>query len=89
MTLDETIKRFEALAESYEVYVESINPKELAEWLTELKEAKRLLKAAVDDVETLCGSFVLCFECPLCVREKCACKKWRYKAEVLKLLKED
>ena len=40
MTLDETIKRFEALAESYESYVENINPKELAEWLKELKERR-------------------------------------------------
>ena len=40
MTLDEAIKRFEALAESYESYVESVNPKELAEWLKELKERR-------------------------------------------------
>ena len=42
MTLNETIKRFEALAESYESYVESINPKELAEWLRELVAYKKV-----------------------------------------------
>lgn len=68
--------------------------RQLAEWLTELKEAKRLLNAAVEDVEALakafaedepCGSFTLCSECPLCV-EGCSCKVWRYKAEALKLI---
>lgn len=57
MTLDEAIKRFETLAESYESYVESINPKELAKCLKELKELREqiseykwLLKAAVEDL---------------------------------------
>jgi hypothetical protein len=68
---------------------------QLASWLRELKEAKRLLKAAVEDVETLakafaedepCGSFTLCSECPLCIKEGCSCKEWRYKAEALKLI---
>ena len=74
------------MADEFDVYVMK---SKLDKAEKELAEAKRLLKAVVDDVETLCGSFVLCFECPLCVREKCACKKWRYKAEVLKLLNED
>ena len=90
--------------------------RQLAEWLTELKdsraaqneqeifihelmgeleEAKRLLKAAIEDVETLakafaedepCGSFTLCSECPLCIKEGCSCKEWRYKVEALKLI---
>ena len=72
--------------------------RQLAKWLTELKEAKRLLKAAVEDVETLakayaedepCGSFTLCSECPLCIKEGCSCKEWRYKAEALKLIGDE
>ena len=61
----------------------------------QLEKAKRLLKAAIEDVETLakafaedesCGSFTLCSECPLCIKEGCSCKEWRYKAEALKLI---
>lgn len=53
MTLDETIKRFEALAESYESYVESINPKKLAEWLKELKQLKEADVQPADTKEIL------------------------------------
>lgn len=65
--------------------------RQLAEWLTELKEAKRLLRLAVDDMtrEADCG---ICLhdndnKCPI---EVAACKfKWRYADEALKLIKED
>ena len=69
--------------------------RQIAHYDDELKEAKRLLKAAIEDVETLakafaedepCGSFTLCSECPLCIKEGCFCKEWRYKAEALKLI---
>ena len=61
-----------------------------AELLNELREAKRLLKLAVDDMtkEADCG---ICLhdndgECPI---EVAACKfKWRYADETLKLLND-
>lgn len=64
--------------------------KQHIEWLTELKEAKRLLRLAVDDMtrEADCG---ICLhdndnKCPI---EVAACKfKWRYADEAEKLLKE-
>lgn len=63
-----------------------------------IAEYKRLLNAAVEDVEVLakafvedepCGSFTLCSECPLCAREGCSCKVWRYKTEALKLIGDE
>ena len=61
--------------------------RQLAEWLTELKEAKRLLKLAVEDMseENYCAK--------VCKRDKFACQvsdtcdfKWRYADEALKLI---
>lgn len=77
--------------------------RQIAEWLTELKEAKRLLKAAVDDThELLCDKKILdgngqscniCSYiewCPCC--KKCTIKEglrnWRYADEALKLIGE-
>ena len=65
--------------------------RQLAEWLRELKEAKRLLKLAVDDMteEADCG---ICLhdndgECPIATS---VCDfKWRYANEAEKLLKEE
>ena len=68
------------------------------QFIAEREGYKRLLKAAVEDVETLakaftedepCGSFTLCLECPLCIKEGCSCKEWRYKAEALKLIGDE
>ena len=87
MALDETIERFETLAKSYESYVENINPKELAEWLKELKEAKRLLKVAVEDLNNI-GS------CKTCVKSDDVCRgcrtdyKWVHADEAFALIGE-
>lgn len=75
---------------------------QLAEWLTELKEAKRLLKLAVDDLRYLeshtvdeeesClisdkGERILCSDCPFNNGGKVSEKcVWNYEAEALKLL---
>lgn len=74
--------------------------KQIAEWLTELKEAKRLLKAAIEDLnatatEVYNGGVI----CECCKWEsqigKCSCPddggcdtdyQWRYADEALKLL---
>ena len=74
--------------------------RQLAEWLTELKEAKRLLKAAVEDLRYLeshtvdeegsClisdrGERIRCFDCPFNNGGKVNEKcVWNYEAEALK-----
>ena len=74
--------------------------RQLAEWLRELKEAKRLLKLAVEDFEKSLGA---AYTCPYCEyerrkREMCAkrgmqyCEgicKWRYADEVMKLIGDE
>ena len=70
--------------------------RQLAEWLTELKEAKRLLKAAVEDIRHCMHSYDPCEvcsllgedgECPATDDDDCKEKyKWRYEDEVLKLI---
>jgi hypothetical protein len=70
--------------------------RQLAEWLTELKEAKRLLKLVVEDCKEMlpytcsCNSCALskddgheCFHSSLHCADKC---KWRYADEALKLI---
>ena len=67
--------------------------RQLAEWLTELKEAKRLLKAAVDDLkfESQCrnskqlqtGLYNICNGCQGNEYE------WRYADEAKKLLNDE
>jgi hypothetical protein len=61
--------------------------RQLAEWLTELKEAKRLLKAAVDDI----NYYVDCYEAHC---DECCCDQnnhchWKHEAEALALIGED
>ena len=66
LTLDEAIKHCEEVAEGYEIRVklgrgeltslidcpqQAANFRQLAEWLRELQEAKRLLKLAVEDFD--------------------------------------
>lgn len=58
--------------------------RQLAEWLMELKEAKRLLKAAVEDI----NYYVDCYEAHC---DECCCDHdnqchWKHEGEVLKLI---
>ena len=74
--------------------------KQLAEWLTELKEAKRLLKAAVEGMRWLNentqdsdGSCAIrtehgCSGCPLDINGDLFCK-WKHEAEALALIGEE
>lgn len=67
--------------------------RQLAEWLTELKEAKRLLKSATN----VLNMFIPCdedYNCSECIKQRQNCDyddsfKWRYAAEALKLIGED
>jgi hypothetical protein len=109
MTLDESIKwykdkeveyrdlakeehkNFAMIAEEYQQF---------AEWLTELKEAKRLLKLALNDFETIESNLeydehcvikthsIRCDECPLSAETIYRCK-WRHADEALALIGED
>lgn len=70
--------------------------KQHIEWLKELKEAKRLLKVAVEDIRHCMHSYdpsEVCSlldkdgECPATDDDDCKEKyKWRYEAEALKLI---
>lgn len=73
--------------------------RQLAEWLTELKEAKRLLKAAVEDINNSVND-VHCKYCSKWHTDQCQgtshldCYienkfKWRYADEALALIGED
>ena len=58
--------------------------RQLAEWLRELKEAKRLLKAAVEDI----NYYVVCFEAHC---DECCCNHnnhchWEHEGEALALI---
>lgn len=55
--------------------------RQLAEWLRELKEAKRLLKAAVEDFNEI--------KSYLSEPYSHLCDKWRYADEALKLLGDE
>ena len=68
------------------------NDRQLAEWLTQLKEVKRLLKATISDIYEVCSCNT--WGCDICehLRETCDYDDrftWRHKAEVLKLIGED
>ena len=69
--------------------------RQLAEWLTELKEAKRLLKAAVEDFKVIgkaldadCDILINCEECPL-QSGHYNCRSWNHQDEALALIGED
>lgn len=99
MTLDEAIKHNIDMAERYERFEDSHDEKlkeeclkcteeyrQLAEWLTELKEAKRLLKSAVEDIYYYvdCDCYeVRCDEC--CCDHNNHCH-WKHEAEALALI---
>ena len=66
--------------------------KQLAEWLTELKEAKRLLKSAVEDFKVIgkvldadCDILINCEECPL-QSGHYNCRSWNHQDEALALI---
>lgn len=58
------------------------------ELMSKLEEAKRLLKAAVEDITFIlsytCSDEEMC--CEECPTENHACNKWRYADEALKLI---
>jgi len=102
MTLDEAIKRYYKLAEEYTLdefsFMEDKDSKKLAEeykqvaeWLTELKEAKRLLKAAVEDMNgnNICFDINACNVCAVKNCISCDTFYWRYTDEALKLLNDE
>lgn len=64
--------------------------RQLAEWLTELKEAKRLLKAAVEDMNgnNICYDINACNVCANKYCISCNTFKWRYTDEVEKILND-
>lgn len=72
--------------------------RQLAEWLKELKEAKRLLSLALDDIAWLAEHSIdelgvcslqrdSCEGCPLNCGDDVLCG-WRYQVDVLKILQE-
>lgn len=98
LTLEEAISHCLEVAEEHTKYnsfggFESCDEcakehRQLAEWLQELKEAKRLLKEAVEDINAAeaCDtceyySVINGAEC-----QKDDCYKWRYADEALKLI---
>ena len=65
---------------------------QLIAWLIESKEAKRLLKAAVEDmhIEDMCDVCVKRIpNSPIHCPDGSNCFVWRYKDEALKLIGED
>ena len=69
--------------------------RQLGEWLTELKEARRLLKAAVEDLAKIpCNNDVyIPSSCDACIKQgNCDYSdsfKWRYADEAKKLIGDD
>lgn len=114
MTIDEAISHALKVAEGQDKCAEisvskhakeriskcASDHRQLAEWLMELKEAKRLLQLAWDDIQTLNDAtvddegncliedkFESCTECPLFCESKRYCG-WRYQVDALMLLGE-
>ena len=99
LTLDEAIKHCLEVAEKYETQTEewcrecATDHRQLAEWLTELKEAKRLLKAAAKIAKNLPCDDDNCGECIhndngyVCSEYECF--EWRYADEALALIGEE
>ena len=114
MTIDEAIKERQKVIEVQEKLYKKAstneskeiiksatdNDRQLVEWLRKLKEAKRLLQLAWDDIQTLndvtvddegnClieDKFESCTECPLFCESKRYCG-WRYQVDALMLIGE-
>jgi hypothetical protein len=89
MTIDEAI----AIMEDPTKHTMTCSQGELTSWLRELKEAKRLLKMAVEDLERLGGAeicFSYCDErCPFYCIGRCEEKHWKHLDEVLTLIGDD
>ena len=103
MTLDEAIKHCLDIADGQDKCADisvsehakerirecANDHRQLAEWLTELKEAKRLLKAAVEDMKDVVSSDSGCRCCKGEEAASCAyikCWTWRYADEALALI---
>lgn len=114
MTIDEAIAHALEVAEKNECKMTSddgytdvsmkrcaAEHRQLAEWLTELKEAKRLLKAAVEDFKEINSDILTCKYCRWYSEEidECTyypedtpCEQicgWKHEVEALKLIGED
>lgn len=73
--------------------------RQLAEWLTELKEAKRLLKVTYEDIKRYAGGMCrVCTECnadfecnceDFCATNKRSKWKYKYEPEILALIGEE
>ena len=99
MTIDEAIKHCKEEAEKYmeygietECYQCGKEHEQLVDWLTELKEATRLLKLTLEDLaEIPCNNDVyIPSSCNVCIKQgNCGYSdsfKWRYADEALKLI---
>lgn len=109
MTLDEAIKHCLDIADGQDKCADisvsehakerirecANDHRQLAEWLTELKEAKRLLKAAVEGYNFIghitkdysCPSATSCSACPM--DEGKQCRIWEHADEALALIGEE
>lgn len=96
MTLDEAIARLND-EHKHEFVLE---PGQLEEWLTELKEAKRLLKMAVPIINNMFPEVGSCWGCANHDEEDDECKggafaecaevcKWKHADEAMKLIEEE
>lgn len=64
--------------------------RQLAEWLQELKEAKRLLKLAILDIYHKCGCENS--DCDICANNECDYDDrftWKYKDEAFKIIDKE
>lgn len=102
MTLDEAIKHCLDIADGQDKCADisvsehakeriskcAADHRQLAEWLTELKEAKRLLKAAVEDmnINDICDDVNICNVCTEKNCISCDAFHWRYTDEALVLI---
>ena len=114
MTLEEAIRHCEEVAEHNEMLIKrgyaggcnshdcserAENHRQLAEWLTELKEAKRLLKVTYEDIKRYAGGMCrVCTECnadfeckceDFCATNKRSKWKYKYEPEILALIGEE
>ena len=97
MTIDEAIRRCEEVAERYDRVEDphagdglkqeciqcAADHRQLAEWLTELKEAKRLLKAAVEQMSEV-GDVCDCIHSQNCPLDECG--KFTFHDEIMKFI---